>query len=454
MSCRQLYSEPELYCVHRDHKIEDGGRNTIDKAKEHNDEQAEIGKMCTIVAQKYKAGNLLCLLSVHVDDIKGTSKKATAMSLLEHLNKTVGQCKADWLSFLHTGIQHEQSPGVVFTHQYVYIDSITPILPELLHGKDDEEECNQVVHDAYRSVLGAVAWTVLTRPDLAIYVQALQRQSHAPRIRHARKLNVLIRWMKKNPCGLKSLEIKHPLKLTAFTDAAFKAQPEESTGLALRGLVAVLQEDICTDKPHSMNGIANLIDFTVRRQRRVVRSTFSAELNGLVDSIEQMILLQTTLHQIYCGTNVAPEDMIRSMEGGVLYPPLDFAVDAKAVFDAIAATDACDPTECSLKLHLISVRDRMSSGMIRRLFWVDTRDMLADGLTKGGIDRELLHQVSNNCKYSAKHENAMHVKTGVVGVGAGGYGGGSATTVEGDPPNEADPDACVVATAGRPSSSW
>ena len=53
--------------------------------------------------------------------------------------------------------------------------------------------------------------------------------------------------------------------------------------------------------PHSKSGKANLLDFVTRKQRRVVRSTFSAELNGLVDSIESMLLLQATLHQVYCG---------------------------------------------------------------------------------------------------------------------------------------------------------
>ena len=95
--------------------------------------------------------------------------------------------------------------------------------------------------------------------------------------------------MKRHKCGLNSVTLQHPLKLTAFTDAAFKAQLEEATGLALRGLAAVLtQDDILGEqKPQGKNGVANLIDFTVRRQRRVVRSTFSAELNGLVDSIEK-----------------------------------------------------------------------------------------------------------------------------------------------------------------------
>ena len=87
----------------------------------------------------------------------------------------------------------------------------------------------------------------------------------------------------------------------AFTDAAFKAQPEESSGLALRGLAAILEKDRGKIERHGDTEFANMVDFTVRRQRRVVRSTFSAELNGLVDSIEQVLLLQCTLHQIYCG---------------------------------------------------------------------------------------------------------------------------------------------------------
>ena len=102
--------------------------------------------------------------------------------------------------------------------------------------------------------------------------------------------------------------------------------------------------------------------------------------------------------------------MIDLLEGGKLYPPIEFCVDAKAVFDAISAPDACEFAESSLKLHLISVRDRMTHGLIRRFYWVDTRDMLADGLTKGGIDRLFLHRCSNDCRYVAKHTFEPHSK--------------------------------------------
>ena len=67
--------------------------------------------------------------------------------------------------------------------------------------------------------------------------------------------------------------------------------------------------------------------------------------------------------------------MIDLLERWLMYPPLDLRADARA-----------EPAGSSLKLHLISVKDRMMHGLIRKLYWVDTRDMLVDGLIEGGID--------------------------------------------------------------------
>ena len=96
--------------------------------------------------------------------------------------------------------------------------------------------------------------------------------------------------------------------------------------------------------------------------------------------------------------------MIDMLEGGALYPPVDFCADARAAYDAISAPDPCELAGSSPKLHLISVRDGMAYGLVRKLFWVDTRDMLADGLTKAWVDRLLLRSCSNDCKYAFKHE--------------------------------------------------
>lgn len=128
---------------------------------------------------------------------------------------------------------------------------------------------------------GAVAWIVLTRAELTAYVQAFQRRAHAFRVIGCKRLILVTRYMKKHKCGFKSGCLKHKFKLVGFIDAAFEAQADEPTGLALRGVSATLQEDSPkNDQPYGAGGLPNLVDFTVRRQGRVTRSTFSANKMG------------------------------------------------------------------------------------------------------------------------------------------------------------------------------
>lgn len=89
-----------------------------------------------------------------------------------------------------------------------------------------------VCHEASRSVLDVVAWIVLTRVELAVCVQALQRRARAPRITYRKRLNLVIRHVMKHTCGFKSIRFKHQLKLVGFADAAFEAQLGEPIAFA------------------------------------------------------------------------------------------------------------------------------------------------------------------------------------------------------------------------------
>ena len=48
-----------------------------------------------------KKPKLLCILSTHVDDLKGGAKKAVAMALLAHIEKAAGKLKQEWTVFTH-----------------------------------------------------------------------------------------------------------------------------------------------------------------------------------------------------------------------------------------------------------------------------------------------------------------------------------------------------------------
>lgn len=251
----------------------------------------------------------------------------------------------------------------------------------------------------------------MTRADLAVYVQALQMRCAGPRCLDVRRRNLVLRYLRRHRISILYGTVPQPWRIVGYSDSAFRAQEDESSGLALRGLAAVLTTD-CQDKPTSPTEGVNLVDYLVRRLRRVVRSTFSAELNALLDAVESLMLLQLAWHEVLCGTGEAVDCMMASMESGRLEPPIEIVGDARSVFDATKAPDVCDPAEALLKLHLISVRSRLGCGLIRELWWCDTRDMLADALTKGGIDRRLLMRAMDKGKLKAEHESLACVRTG------------------------------------------
>ena len=137
------------------------------------------------------------------------------------------------------------------------------------------------MHSLYRSLLGAVAFLLLTRIDVAVFVSALQRWGHAPKIIHVKRLNVLTKWIQVNPKRLVygSFTVRGDRQVVtgvhqrAFSDSAFKK--EEQTGHCMRGAAYLL----CLgsiDDAFIRTAVCHLLDFISRQQRKVVRATFSA----------------------------------------------------------------------------------------------------------------------------------------------------------------------------------
>ena len=81
--------------------------------------------------------------------------------------------------------------------------------------------------------------------------------------------------------------------------------------------------------------------------------------------------------------------------------------DARSVFDSLAAADVGTLQEGSLVLHLLSLRDRLMSQTLKRAWWTDTRDMLADGLTKGSVSRQQLVDSCDKGSYHVDYETAL-----------------------------------------------
>lgn len=144
-----------MYCVHKRNLVIEF--NILIKAQAHNEEQRGLDHTRNIESQAFGSCKFRGLLSVHVGDVQRTEAKEVAESRLKHLNAKVGQCKADYESFLRPGVQHKHSFGQIFMHRSVYINSFAPIDISLPTGQDEAASCDSKLHGLYRSVLGAVA---------------------------------------------------------------------------------------------------------------------------------------------------------------------------------------------------------------------------------------------------------------------------------------------------------
>jgi len=127
---------------------------------------------------------------------------------------------------------------------------------------------------------------------------------------------------------LKYSKLSGETKVLDISDAAFRR--EDATGLSMRGALVCLAE--CRDG--NPGGRVQMIDWYSRRQRRVVRSTFGAELNALADSLEVSKLLAFAVAEIRCPE--ATLSMLRGMEESGTFPVgIEACIDCKSIFDAL-----------------------------------------------------------------------------------------------------------------------
>ncbi len=72
--------------------------------------------------------------------------------------------------------------------------------------------------------------------------------------------------------------------------------------------------------------------------------------------------------------------------------PLHMYTDSYSIFSYLKAQHLKFPAEKAY-FHLAYLRELLEAGIVRSICWCDTRDMVADGITKGSLDRTALTDV-------------------------------------------------------------
>ena len=356
-------------------------------------------------------GCLQLLLSTHVDDLKGCGDEATTTRVLNVLTKEFGTLKTQFDDFTHCGIKHEtnKQDRSITLHQHEYAQQLILMDAVPLLAVSACTPLTATQHAQYLSSLGGVSWLVQTRTDICVYVCALQRAAKAPQVQHALRLIKVCKWVKRKKSHLLFKKLRTPTRVVAPSDSAFRK--EDTKGLAMRGALIM----VCEDADSHPGGNCHILEWYARKQRRVTRSTFSAELNAASDAYEFAKLIAMTLAEC-----IRPYPSIQSLvaleENGDFPVPIHLIVDARSVFDALKASEIKAPSEISLIMFLCQLKEALLCHALSRLWWCDTHDMVADGLNKGAVSRQALLDLVNTGSWNLNKPAVSHTESRYIPI--------------------------------------
>ena len=258
-----------------------------------------------------------------------------------------------------------------------------PIQHPDLVGAKAEDDASPTLIALYWSLLGAVAYTLMTQHWIAVYVIALQRETHKPKVIHLRRLNAVVRALQKYPAKIQYPSMDCCKHLLAHSDSGFSK--EQDKGYGIRGA------NIMREGKRKFTGetVYHLLDSVSRSHKQVTRSTFSAETLAAVACADDVIPILITFQEINSGSMTAHQARELRENGGFIFRST-LAVDAMSLFTAIAAHTVKIPSEKNLAIHLFWLRELLDNKVLHALEWCDTRDMSSDCHTKGSISRDVI----------------------------------------------------------------
>ena len=110
-----------------------------------------------------------------------------------------------------------------------------------------------------------------------------------------------------------------------------------------------------------------------------------------------------TLTEVLLGAR-SPLELLEIHNSGQYAVECELFVDARAVFDSVTAKTVKTPADKIFLLHALALRDHLEAGQLTQLTWIDTRDMVADALNKGSIDRTALRRFFEQGQWAVSHE--------------------------------------------------
>ena len=188
-----------------------------------------------------------------------------------------------------------------------------------------------------------------------------------------------------------------------ISDSSFKGTEDDA--LAMRsGIIALGNRDgPCV----GVNPIQT-IEYVSKKQSRVCRSTYAAELYSALYLVGLASNIDSAMTEVLTGCKSASK-MVDLQESDQNAFDMDAVLEAPAVFDSIAAVDVKATTDKLMLLQDLKLKELLSLRVVSRMLRVDTRDMLSDALNKGVVARDEIPELAPTAcgVYSMNSKNML-----------------------------------------------
>ena len=293
------------------------------------------------------------IIVIHVDDFLYGGSTQFEKKIEEIRQEFVVGSESD-APFKYVGLNVNKNNTSIIVDQSSYIERIEEINITNRNNKSRPLEINE--QREYRGICGQLNWVASqTRPDLSFEVCRLSTSLNGATINDLMQANKAARKCKQRSVSIKFPPLQKPLHLVAFCDASYANLKD---GSSQGGIIVFLK---------GKKGKISPLSWASRKIKRVCRSTLTAETMALLEVSETCYWLSHIIKELI-------DDSLETTE---------IFTDNKSLYEAAHSTTSVE--EKRLRVDIAAIRQ----SVLRKEFnlkWIDTKQQLADSLTKQGAD--------------------------------------------------------------------